>query len=207
MARCYNAWDMKDARQSADPMALVVLATLFEAPRHPYEIQRLIRERRKDFAAGRTRALYHAVERLVVAEFIEPVETSREGRRPERTVYRITEAGREHLRDSLTDLLAVPRAEFPVFAVAVNFAGTLPPRAVAEALRRRSIAVDAEVAALESVVRGLEARLELPRLVMLEVEYVLALRRAEAAWVLSVVEDIRAGRLTWDPESGPPTVP
>ena len=180
-----------------DLVALVVLALLCEGPRHPYDMQRLIRERRKDFAAGRTRALYHAVDRLCAAGQIEPAETVREGRRPERTVYRITDAGREEFRAALVDLLAVPRHAFPPLAAGLSVAGALPPCEVADALRRRAVALDAEIAALEAVLRGLWARLELPRLVVLEVEYVLALRRAERDWVVSVAADVAEGRLRW----------
>ena len=37
--------------------------------------------------------LYHTVQRLDEAGLVEPTETSREGRFPERTVYRLTEHG------------------------------------------------------------------------------------------------------------------
>jgi DNA-binding PadR family transcriptional regulator len=42
-----------------------VLNLLSEEPMHPYQIERIIRERHKEWAMGRTRSLYHAVDRLV----------------------------------------------------------------------------------------------------------------------------------------------
>ena len=50
-------------------------------------------------------SLYPAVERLAAAGLIEPAQTAREGRRPERTVYQITEAGREAAELWLTTMM------------------------------------------------------------------------------------------------------
>src|SRR5262249_56593072 len=89
----------------ADVLALTVLAFRTERPMHPYDVQRVIRQRHKDYAIERPRALYRAFERLARDELIEPVETSREGRRPERTVYRITDEGRAEFQHWLGHLL------------------------------------------------------------------------------------------------------
>src|SRR5258708_25639756 len=80
--------------------SLTVLCPLRVRPMHPYEMQRLIREWHKDeFLDLKRGSLYHAIEQLRRAGWIDPIETSREGRRPERTVYRLTEVGdREELR-------------------------------------------------------------------------------------------------------------
>jgi len=98
--------DIRSTRRNL--VALTVLGMLSEHPSHTYEIQRQIRIRHKDFAAGKTRALYHAINELVSSGLAEPVETSRDGRRPERTVYQITEAGRLELTAWLTELLEAP---------------------------------------------------------------------------------------------------
>ena len=80
------------------PVALSVLNLLNERPMHPYEMRVLMRERGHDRAFQiRESSVYDTVARLADRGFIEPVEVSREGRRPERTVYAITEAGRDEL--------------------------------------------------------------------------------------------------------------
>jgi hypothetical protein len=43
--------------------------------------------------------------------------------------------------------------------------------------------------------------MHLPRVVLLEDEHERALRDAELRWVLSLLEDMRSGRLAWDRES------
>jgi DNA-binding PadR family transcriptional regulator len=188
-------------RPSRDLLALPVLAMLSEQPRHPYEIERLIRERRKDFAAGRRRGLYHAVDRLVREGYIEPVETSREGKRPERTVYRITEEGREELENWLSELLENPVPEYPVFTAAIGFLGYLSSDAVVQALRARAVALKSEIAGINAVLPALQQHLRLPRLVLMEHEYTRALRQAELDWVYAVIADIQTGRLAWDHDS------
>src|SRR3954453_2016636 len=96
------------------PSELTVLQLLHEGPTHPYDMHRLVRERRIDLLVPvRRGTLYHAVERLVKRGLIDTVETTREGRRPERTVYCITEAGADALLDRLRVPHSLPSAASP----------------------------------------------------------------------------------------------
>lgn len=183
---------------SKDMVALTVLGMLSEQPSHTYEIQRQIRNRHKDFAAGKTRALYHAIEELVERGLVEAVETTRDGRRPERTVYQITEDGREELVEWLTDLLERPVAEYPVFNIAIGFLPYLAQDGALRALLARSILLRAQIAGHQEALRALSEDSRLPRLVLLELEHAIALQQAELKWVGGVIEDIRKGRLHWD---------
>jgi DNA-binding PadR family transcriptional regulator len=188
------------ARASNDVIALTVLNLLSEEPMHPYQIERVIRERHKEWAMGRTRSLYHAVDRLVADGLIEPLETSREGKRPERTVYEITELGREEQRAWLIDLFEQPSPEHPLFLIAVSFLAYLTSPAALEALRIRAVALESQIAGVEIWIRALHDELRLPRAVTIEGELHLALQRAELAWVRSVVAEIESGKLHWDEE-------
>ena len=106
---------MKITDLSHDPLALTILALLAEKPQHPYALQRLMRERKKDFAHSTPRTLYHSIDRLVKANLILPAATQREGNRPERTVYQIADEGREALLSWLGELLAQPTPDYPLF--------------------------------------------------------------------------------------------
>ncbi len=186
------------ARSSNDVIALTVLSLLSEEPMHPYQIERVIRERHKGWAMGKTRSLYHAVDRLVADGLIEPHETSREGKRPERTVYAITELGREEHRAWLIDLIEQPLPEHPLFLIGVSFLAYLPYPIALESLRIRAVALESQIAGVEIWIRALHQELRLPRPVTIEVELHLALHRAELAWVRSVVSEIESGKLHWD---------
>src|SRR5258707_9333555 len=107
-------------------LALAVLRLLRERPMHPYEVHQLIRDRSIDYVIKvRAGSLYHAVERLHRLGLVAPVETGREGRRPERTVYAITDAGRDEYLANLRDLVRYPQDEYPGFAAAIQMLRTL----------------------------------------------------------------------------------
>lgn len=186
--------------QPKDMVALTTLGLLSEQPCHPYEIQRLLKERHKAYAVGKTRTLYRAIEELEAAGYIEPLETSREGRRPERTVYRITPEGSEELENWLADLLSTPVDETPVFRVAVGLLGYIPQERAEAALATRVVTLRARVTGLDATLRMAQDDLGLPRLVLLELEHAMALARVEIEWIQSITADMQSGVLVWNEE-------
>lgn len=177
--------------------ALTVLCLLRERPMHPYEMQRLIRQRHKDeFLDLKRGSLYHAIERLQKAGLIEVVETSREGRRPERTTYRLSERGELEVLDWLRELLAKPVREPSQFLAALSFLPHLTAEDAVDQLHERASRLDLEILALDAVLRKMVPLIG--RAVLVEVEYVRAMRQAELEWVRALDVDIRSGRLTWD---------
>jgi DNA-binding PadR family transcriptional regulator len=178
---------------------LMVLALLAEAPMHPYEMQRVMQARGKDTVVRVQRgSLYPAVERLAAAGLVEPVETERAGRRPERTVYRITEDGRDTAEMWLTSMLREVRNEFPEFPAALSFLPLLSAADARAELTARLVALGKSIAAIRSVTEDLNERFGLPRLFLIETEYQLTMLQAEYRWVGAVVDDIAEGRLSWD---------
>jgi DNA-binding PadR family transcriptional regulator len=179
--------------------SLTVLCLLRIRPMHPYEIQRLIRDYHKDeFLELKRGSLYHAIERLRSAGLIDPIETFREGRRPERTVYRLTELGEREVVEWLRQLLAKPVADSTQFFAALSFLSVLSPQDAWDQLQVRAGLLEAEVAGLNRVLAEIVPKIG--RLYLVEIEYRRALREAELAWVKSLMEDLQAGRLAWDPE-------
>lgn len=183
------------------PLGLAVMAVLFERPNHPYDIHRTLRERGKDQVVEfKPAAVYRMVDRLVSAGLVEEVGTDREGKRPERTVYRLTEEGSGVVLEWAQEMLARPRNDYPLFAAAVSFLPLLLPDAARAVLEMRATLLDAEIARLHSLLES-AGRSTFPRLFMLEDELRLAAVEAESRWVKGVTEDLASGRLTWDQES------
>jgi DNA-binding PadR family transcriptional regulator len=183
---------------SSSPLALAILLLLWESPMHPYQMQRMLKERRKDDVLDvRPAAVYRLVERLEGSGLVEPLGTSREGRRPERTVYRITGAGRDLADEWLRDMLATPAREYPRFPAALSLAGALRPDVVVQQLQQRAIVVEGELARMDVETRSVQHLLA--RIHLLEVEHAQAVLRAELAWLRSIVAEIGAGSLTWEP--------
>jgi DNA-binding PadR family transcriptional regulator len=181
------------------PLALAILALLSREPMHPYEMRHRIRMREIDRVIKITHGtLYNTVERLAATGLIEPVETTREGRRPERTVYAITERGADQMLDSLRDMLMRSATEYRRLAAALSFASILDPSEVADLLERRSAEVEARLSGMNTALDSTLKR-GVGRVSLIETEYLAALERAEAEWLRATVGDIRSGRLTWEP--------
>src|SRR5215213_9404817 len=134
-------------RKVGSLMALVVLATFAERPTHPYEVASMLRTRGKDQDVKiKWGSLYTIVQNLEKHGFIAATESSRQGRRPERTVYAITEAGRAELIDWIQELIAVPEREHTRFqAVLSIMGGVLGPDEVTALLRRRAETLEAQI--------------------------------------------------------------
>jgi DNA-binding PadR family transcriptional regulator len=185
----------------SSPLALTVLALLHYKPLHPYGIQRLIKDWGKEQVVNVSQraSLYRTIERLHGAGLIEVLETGRDQLYPERTVYEVTDAGRDTARAWLEEMLGTPKAEFPEFPAALSNLLLLSPEEMAETLDKRATVLAAK---LEDIESGLLAEKEqgLPRVTRLEAEYLRAVTDAELQWVRAVVKDLRAGLITWTPE-------
>jgi DNA-binding PadR family transcriptional regulator len=186
---------MKLRRPDRDLPALTVLALLVTGPRHTYEMHRLMVDTHKDFVTGLPRSMYHAVERLLRDELIRVAGTDRAAGRPERTLYALTDAGRAELGERVRRLLEHPEPDAMLFVAALSFVACLPvPQArAALAVRRDELArrVAEASAAYEIAAR------DVPRMLLVELEFEIARLAAEHDWVSRLVDDLDAGRLTW----------
>jgi DNA-binding PadR family transcriptional regulator len=176
---------------------IAILALLREKPMHPYQMQSLLHERHQDEILVLKRgSLYHAINRLLRTNLIEAVSSSREGRRPQRTTYRILTAGRRQLVASLREMVGTPKREPSDFLASLNFIVYLAPPVATRQLDARAASLEKEIHAIET---GLHAASALVgRIHLLEIEYLLAMRQAELAWVRAVVGQLRSGNLTWN---------
>jgi DNA-binding PadR family transcriptional regulator len=183
------------ARNRANPLALAVLVCLAEQPRHPYEVATTLRERHQHESVRLNYgSLYGVVESLDRRGLIEALETRREGRLPERTVYRLTDAGRVEVHDWLTDLIATPVPDYPAFQAALSFLPALPPDDVVTLLKERAQHLESELAR-SGAERELVQKQGLPRLFWVESEFDVILREAELGYVRALIRDIESGAL------------
>jgi DNA-binding PadR family transcriptional regulator len=187
---------MKSKRElPRTPLALAVMNLLAEHPMHPYEMKSKMKERGHDQVIRlRGGSIYDTVERLESGGFIQAQETSREGRRPERTVYAITETGRKEIMAWLRELLAQPVNEYPQFGAALAFFAALDQDEVVRLLKVRTALLEGQAAGEEKQLKTF-LEMGLPRLFLVEGEYALAMKRAEVDWVRKLIVDIEGGRL------------
>ena len=184
------------ARQPTNPLALAVLTLLSERPMHPYEMSATLRERQKEASIKLNYgSLYSVVESLQRNGLIVAQETVREGRRPERTIYALTDAGTLRMVDWLSELLSRPVKEYTQFEAALSLMPTLPPDDVVALLEQRLMGLRLHRQASQALLdQATEARF--PRLFLIESEYTHALLDAEIAFVSRLVDELRRGEFS-----------
>lgn len=183
---------MAKRRKVSNLMALSLLSLLMERPMYPYEMASKLREYGKDQAIKiNWGSLYTVVQNLEKNGFIEAVEVAREGRQPERTTYRITDAGQAELHDWLRELIGVPEREYTRLEAALGESSQLGPDELISLLRQRLEALDKANAGFQATLDTMIG--QIPRLFLIETEYHLALRRAEAEWVRGLLKELTDG--------------
>lgn len=185
---------MTSKRKVGNLLGLAVLGYLVREPMHPYELGRLMRAHGDDRSIKFTHgSLYMVFGQLEKAGFIVEHETSREGQRPERTVYALTDAGRAELKDWMRELVAEPAHEYPRFVAALSMIAALHPDEVVTLLRDRLDGLRRQVDEAEAVMAGTDAH----PLFLVEEEYRVALLNAEVAFVRHFLERIGDWRPLW----------
>lgn len=188
------------------PLAISALALLSERPMHPYEMHQTLIQRREDrIVKVRPGSLYHAIDKLAELGLVRAARTEREGNRPERTTYEITERGQLALTERVAELIAAPEYEYPSFPLAISEAHNLPRRTVLDVVRRRLAALEARRTEFVDGRRELRDR-ELPRRYWLDLDYLIAILDAERRWLTQLVADLESGELPWI-ENGESTDP
>ncbi|GAA2804031.1 PadR family transcriptional regulator [Crossiella cryophila] len=179
----------------SNPLALALLSLLWEREMHPYEMATTLRERHKDESVKLNwGTLYTVVESLTKHGLIEVVEAERDGRRPERTRYRLAAAGLTELNDWLRELISVPHKEYPRFEAGVSLLGILPPEEAERLLGQRADTLAEQADGLRAVMAMLREQ-GLPALAWIELEYRVTMIEAEQRWVRGVAESIRANTI------------
>ncbi|WP_214414456.1 PadR family transcriptional regulator [Sphaerisporangium fuscum] len=188
---------MAKKRKVGNLLALAVLSHLTERPMHPYELGRTLQDRGDSrsikFNHG---SLYMVVQQLAKAGFIAEQETSRDGQRPERTVYALTDAGRTELREWLRELVETPEHEYPQFVSALSLIGALPPGEVVELLGRRLSHLAEQRAGIQAEIDKTLAQ-GVPELFIVEERFRVTLLDAESSFVERFVKSITEPEGDW----------
>ncbi|MFG3618979.1 PadR family transcriptional regulator [Nocardia sp. NPDC047654] len=173
-------------------LALAVLSVIIERPMHRYEIAQTLRDRGKDHdMAIKWGSLYTVVQNMAKVGFLEVVGSERAGARPERVIYRITDAGRAEMADWTRELLSTPEPEHHRFVAGLSILAVLPPAEVVELLGTRLEALEQTIGTVRRELGELAGAL--PRLFVVESEFGLAMLEAEAAWTRSLRDELTEG--------------
>jgi DNA-binding PadR family transcriptional regulator len=170
-------------------------------------MQRLIKDRGKDQVINveRRASLYQTIGQLLRAGLITFYENDRQEGFPERTVYKLTDKGHDTAVAWMREMLSVPAQEFPEFPAAVSLLPLLTPQDATAQLELREARLTEQIAAIDQEVQT--AAVSLPRLFLLESEYMRVVLEAELNWVRSIIADLRSGQLNWTQEWSRPFGP
>lgn len=184
------------------PLALAVLGLLEVGPMHPYAIQRLIRQWGKDQVVnvGQRATLYKMIGRLDKAGLIAVRASDRNQQYPERTTYEVTPAGTKTARQWLSEILSTPRNEFPEFPAALSFIPMLTPEMTRDLLSRRRDLLVTRIEQLDAALTPESKDVGLPRVTLLESEYLRAITAAELAWLDGILDGLADGSINWSRE-------
>ena len=194
---------MKDAVDRLTPLGLMILALLGEGDMHPYEMIRLMRQRRDDRLVTITNGtLYHTVGRLERAGLLAEVGIDREGNRPERTTYTQTDPGRDAVGEWVRREL--PRIDHPAeFRIALAEAHNLERDEVVELLGIRRVALTGVLAELSAGREKARAR-EVPEQYLLEVDREAFMLAHDIDWLDALIARLERQDFPWGQPSLPP---
>ena len=183
-------------RKRSNLLALAVLSLLTERPMHPYEMSVVMRQRGLSSTVKLNfGALYSTIETLRQLGLIVPVETQREGRHPERTIYTTPGAGRAELFDWLRVLIRAPATEYTQFAAGLALIAHLSPSEAVALLDDRMYSLSEKIQEQHSDLETGRRR-GVDRLFLIEDEYRLAQLESERVWVQKLIREIKDGTLT-----------
>ena len=183
-------------RKRSNLLALAVLSLLNERPMHPYEMAALMRER--DLASTvklNFGALYAVIESLHRLALIVPMETQRQGRHPERTIYATTGAGRAEFFDWLRVLISTPAIEYTQFVAGLALIAHLSPTEAVSLLEDRMHSISVKIQEQHSDMEIGKQR-GVDRIFLIEDEYRLVQLECEREWIQKLIGEIRDGILT-----------
>ena len=186
-----------DHEHALSPLAISALALLNERDMHPYEMYQLLLERHEDRIVRVTPgSLYRTVDRLTSDGMAEATGTAREGNRPERTTYAITDLGRSSLVERIRQILREPVNEFPSFALALAEAHNAPASAVCADLRDHLKTIDGELTDIDCLVDKARAR-EVAEAYWITADYIRHMTVAQQDWINGFITRLEKGDLSW----------
>lgn len=182
------------------PLSVMVLALLREGDMHPYEMIRLMRQRHDDRLAPITNGtVYHTVGRLQKLGLLAEIGVDRDGNRPERTTYALTDEGRALVPEWVRREL--PRVDRPEqFRIALAESHNLDRSEVLELLQQRRVALRDQFTYHRDG-RNQASERAVPAQYLIEIEREAALIEADLRWLDSLIQRLETREFAWGAEA------
>lgn len=166
---------------------LFVLGALRHGPRHGYLVRgEAIVDQTESWSDIKAGSVYHALHRMVREGLVEPGAVE-QGSGPARTLYEVTDRGREEMSAQLRDILAAAALRADPFDVALRLADELPAEEITALLHARREALAARLLTHETVL--VDVRQHLTTWEQKAFEHVIARIAFELGWTDQLLTD------------------
>ncbi len=175
---------------------LILGALRFMQPAHGYSIRRELESWNAETWANITYgSIYFALNKMEQDGSVAVSETEREGNRPARTTYIVTESGEIEFQRLLREFWWEYKPLTDPFMVAICFMDQLPPEELIGALRHHIVAVRLYAEGLHRQITTPIANDYKPRHVVEMPRLILSRLEAEVRWAEEVIGQIERGEL------------
>ncbi len=188
------------------PTRLLVLGVVRESggPVHGYDVRRKLLSRgATSWANVAPGSIYNALKTLVREGFLEDLGKDRQGARPERTCFRLTETGEEEYQRLLRETLREARLPNHPLLAGLAFLPDVPPTELADALHARADALREQAADTRTMATDIRADPDgIPPHVAESYDLVATLQEGEATWAAALADRIIRESAS-PPDAGP----
>ncbi len=174
---------------------LVILGLLRENPLYGYELKQIIEEHMGDWTSIAFGSIYFALDKLAEEGFVEKVSVEKEGRRPSRSVYRITEAGRQEFLHLLRESWQQVERQYFSLDICLFFIDALQPEEILSYLRARQKILRDTLEHIESHRAEQVSQPEVPPVAQAIFDHSITHTRAELVWVTDLLDKMEGGNL------------
>ena len=169
---------------------LVILGLLRERPLYGYEIKQIIEEHMSDWTSIAFGSIYFALDKLAEEKFIENMVVEQKGKRPSRSIYQITNAGREEFFRLLREGWQRFEREYYPLDICLFFLDSLPLAEVINYLKSRKEALRLALVYVNNHREELLAFPEVPPLAAAIFDHTIVHTQAELQWVTDLLENL-----------------
>ncbi|NMC83880.1 MAG: PadR family transcriptional regulator [Anaerolineaceae bacterium] len=172
---------------------LVILGLLRERPLYGYEIKQIIEEHMGDWTSIAFGSIYFALDKLAEEHFVEKLLVEQESNRPARSVYQITESGREEFLRLLRENWQHTERQYYSLDICLFFLNSLPLAEVKHYLAALQENLRVSLQYLQNHRVEQLSNPEVPRLASAIFDHTLIHTQAELGWISDLLQKLERG--------------
>ena len=172
---------------------LVLLGLLKEKPLYGYELKHIIEEHMGDWTNIAFGSIYFALGKLNKDGFVEKISEKKVGNRPSRSIYKITEKGKNEFISLLKELWQKFDREYYPLDIAIAFSKVLSIDEIKEYIKDRIIKLENNLKYLHKHKKEQLNRKEVPKSAKAVFSHSEYHMKAELNWLRNFLKDLENG--------------